>query len=441
MEKFMGWLEKSFAPRMNKIVENNWILTIKNSIMQVLPLIFLGSLFSLLTIPENYLSWWPNFWRPYGWTFGLVSLFVAFLIPYNLLNYKDKKRSAINGGIAGAILFLISLNPQFLIDEAAMLESGELAWSAISGIGGLGAGGMFLAIIAGLVAGAVMNAFAGFSFFKEDSVIPDFVKDWFNSMLPLGLVAVGGWILTDPSFLNLNLYQLVVDLFMPLTNITGTLGGLMVVMFVYCFLYSMGISTWVLTPIVTPLFLANAQTNTALAEAGTATVQNLSVFTDAFTYSGYLWIGGIGCTLSLVLMMAFTAKSNELKALGRACIVPGIFNINEPVVFGTIAWNPIMMVPMWLQGLILPLVAYLFTKIIPFGAIPTMLFNMWYCPFPIATWITCGTVQSIILMLAIFALSWVIWAPFFRINDKQIAEREAQEAADDDSDDDDDWSF
>ncbi|MCH4083532.1 MAG: PTS transporter subunit EIIC [Olsenella sp.] len=440
MDKFMSWLESSFAPKMNKIVQNEWILTIKNSVMQILPLIFLGSLFCLLTIPGNYIANWPNFWTPYGWTFGIVSLFVAFLIPYNLLNYKDHKRSAVNGGIAGVILFLISLNPQFSSDLTAMIKAGEASWSKIPDIGGFGAGGMFLAIIAGLIAGAVMNKFAGFSFFKEDSVIPDFVKDWFNSMLPLGIVTIGGWILTDPSFLNLNLYQLVVDLFMPLTNVAGSPFGFVLIMFLYCFLYSMGISTWVLTPIVTPLTLANAQANTALVEAGKATVQNLSIFTDAFIYSGYLWIGGIGCTLALVLMMAFRAKSSELKALGRACIAPAIFNINEPCVFGVVAWNPIMMVPMWLQGIILPIVAYLFTKVIPLGAIPGKLFNMWYCPFPLATWITCGTVGSLLLVLIIFAISWVIWTPFFRIHDKALAEQEQKESESSDEDDD-DWSF
>lgn len=439
MDKLISWLEGSFAPKMNKVVENPWILTIKNSVMQALPLIFLGSIFSLLTIPENYLDWWPNFWTPYGWTFGIVSLIVAFLIPYNLLMHKGHKRAAINGGIAGVILFLISLNPQFLADEASMIESGEAAWVRISGIGGFGAGGMFLAIIAGLVAAAVLNKFADFSFFKPTSVIPDFVKDWFNSMLPIGLVTILGWILTDPKFLNLNLYQLVVAAFMPLQNVVNMPGGFILAMFLFCFLYSMGISTWVLTPVFTPVLLANAAANTALAQAGEATAQNLALFTDATIYSGYLWIGGIGCTLSLVLMMAFTAKSNQLKTLGRACLVPAIFNINEPCVFGTVAWNPIMMVPMWISGIVLPALVYLFTKVIPLGAIPDMLFNMWYCPYPIATMITCSTAGSLLLVLIIFAVSWLIWTPFFRTYDKELADKEAKEA--EEGDDDDDWSF
>lgn len=234
MNKLIDWLQTSFSPKMNRIVQNPWILTIKNSVLQALPLIFLGSIFSLLTIPQNYFEWWPNFWTPYGWTFGIVSLIVAFLIPYNLLILKEHKRSAVNAGIAGVILFLISLNPQFVADQAAMIAAGESTWFRISNIGGFGAGGMFLAIVAGLISAAVLNKFADFSFFKEDSVIPDFVKDWFNSMLPIGIVTVFGWILTDPKFLNLNLYQLVVSCFMPLQSIVNTPVGLVIAMFLFC---------------------------------------------------------------------------------------------------------------------------------------------------------------------------------------------------------------
>ena len=136
--------------------------------------------------------------------------------------------------------------------------------------------------------------------------------------------------------------------------------------------------------------------------------------------------------------MAFSAKSNQLKALGRACLVPAIFNINEPCVFGVVAWNPIMMIPMWLQGIVLPLVAYVFTKVIPLGTIPSMLFNMWYCPFPIATFLTCGPAGSIVLMLIIFVVSGLIWMPFFKTYDKQLVHSETAEA---ESDSDEDWSF
>ena len=45
MNNLINWLENSFAPKMNKFNHNTWVVTIKDSIMQVLPFILLGSLF------------------------------------------------------------------------------------------------------------------------------------------------------------------------------------------------------------------------------------------------------------------------------------------------------------------------------------------------------------------------------------------------------------
>jgi len=126
--------------------------------------------------------------------------------------------------------------------------------------------------------------------------------------------------------------------------------------------------------------------------------------------------------------MMMRSKAAKVKALGRACLPPTIFNINEPVVFGAIAWNPTLMIPMWLQGIILPLVIWLFTKVIPFAPIPMYQFEMWYAPFPISTWLTTGSVLALVLMAGIFALSAAIWYPFFKSYEKQSIEAEAADA-------------
>lgn len=49
MNNLINWLENSFAPKMNKFNHNTWVVTIKDSIMQVLPFILLGSLFCVGT--------------------------------------------------------------------------------------------------------------------------------------------------------------------------------------------------------------------------------------------------------------------------------------------------------------------------------------------------------------------------------------------------------
>lgn len=412
MKKLINWLEKDFAPRMNAVNHNVWVTTLKDSIMQVLPFILLGSIFCCLTVPGDVFgwSWWPNFWTPFGWTMGMLSLFVAFLIPFNLMEKKRLRKQRIIAGLTGVVVFLMIITPQVVKDGAVGFSHDAL-----------GAGGMFIAIIAGVFSGWVMGQFGKFSFFKEDSVIPDFVRAWFDSLLPIGIVLVVVWVLVD--ILGVDLYNIIQMIFMPIATILQTPWGFVLLGFLYCFLYSMGISSWVLTPVIKPATMIAITANIAMVAAGTGSHETLNLVTDPTIYSAYLWIGGIGCTFPLVAMLA-RSKSNKLKALGRACVVPAIFNINEPVIFGCVAWNPIMMVPMWLIGIVLPAVTWIFTKVIPFAPIPTIVFDMWYCPYPISTWLTTGSIKGIALMLICGAIGTAIWYPFFKTYEKQEIENE-----------------
>lgn len=417
MNKLISWLENSFAPRMARINNNLWVVSIKDAIMQTLPFILLGSVFCVLAILNDYIPSLPSFWTPFGWTMGKISLFVAFLIPFNLMEKKRLRKQRLIAGMTGVLLFLMVITPQVLVDKAIGFDHDSL-----------GAGGMFVAIICGIFTGLVMEAFGKFSFFKKDSVIPDFVRSWFDSMLPIGIVVVVGWIVV--LIMNVDLYNFILSIFMPIANLIETPYGFVLIMFVYCFLYSMGISSWVLTPVTKPVLLGAITANVALVTAGTATVSKLNVVTSETIYSAYLWVGGIGCTLPLVIMMILS-KSKKLKALGRASLVPGIFNINEPVVFGAIAWNPILMIPMWLQGIILPIIVWIFTKVIAIAPIPALVFDMWYMPFPFATWLVTLSFKAIILLLMTVTAATAIWYPFFKVYEKQQVEIENQQNVND----------
>ncbi len=404
MNKIIKWLNTSFAPKLMKMNSNIWIQTIKESVLQTIPFIFLGSLFCCLAILNNYFPSLPSFWTPFGWTMGMVSLFISFLIPFNYMEKKRIRKQRILAALCGVILFLIVISPKVIED-------------GIPGFGhsAMGAGGMFIAIVTGVFVSLVMELFSKISFFKEDSVIPDFVRVWFDSMLPIAVIVVTGWVVVD--ILQFDMYNLIVMIFMPLSSILQSPFGLIAFCFFECFIYSMGISTWVLTPIVTPVMLAAIAANVD----GTGAY----MVTDTAIFSTYLWIGGIGSTLSLSVMMAFS-KSKKLKALGKACVIPGIFNINEPIVFGAIAWNPILMIPMWIQGIVLPAIMWTFTKIIPFAPVPMVQFEMWYTPFPISTWIVTRSVSAVILLIVIGAVGAMIWYPFFKAYEQQELENELE---------------
>lgn len=408
MKGFMHWLEHSFGPRLNVVNNNPWIVSLKDSVMQTLPFIFLGSVFAMLAVLNDYISWLPSFWVPFGWTMGMIGLFVSFLLPFNLMEkFKLRKQRQI-AGLTGIVVFLISVTPQVLKADEPGLQHDAL-----------GAGGMFVAIVTGLFVGLVMKIFGSFTFFKDDSPVPDFVRAWFDSMLPIALTVVPMWLLVQVA--GFDLFGVVQFVLSPLSSMLQNPLGLMAAMFITCFIYSMGISAWVLTPVIIPaLYAADAQN-----VAGTA--ENFATYSSI--YATYLWVGGIGATLSLALFMAFRARSRSLKALGRASLVPSILNINEPIIFGTIAWNPTMMIGMWLQGLILPLIMWFFIKVVPLAPVPTRSFALWYTPFPVATWLSTSSLGALVLVAIIFVVSGLVWFPFFRVHDRETLRKETAAAA------------
>ena len=85
---------------------------------------------------------------------GLVSLFVSFLIPFNFCEKKRLRKSRIVAALTGVSVFLISISPE-------VVAEGEAGF----GSSALGAGGMFCAMLTGIIVCIVFNLFGKFSFF------------------------------------------------------------------------------------------------------------------------------------------------------------------------------------------------------------------------------------------------------------------------------------
>ncbi len=417
MDKFMKWLEEVFAPKLQKVTNMAWIVVIKDALLQVLPFILAGSIFCCLAILNDYIPWLPSFWTPFGYTMSKLSLMVAFLIPFNYCEKRRYRKQRIIAGITSLMTFMIAVEPE--IQAGGVIGQSQDLY---------GAAGMFVAIFCGIICGLIFGAFAKFSFFKDDSSIPDFVRQWFDALLPICLTIVAFWLVV--LVMGFDLVGLVQSVFMPLQSFANSGFGFVFILFLYCVIYSMGISTWVLTPVSQPVKLAAIAANLSLVAAGTATAANLSLFTETLIYTTYVWIGGVGCTLSLVVLMVARCKSAELKALGRACLFPSLFNINEPVIFGAVAWNPLLMVPMWIQGLVIPTITWIACKVVTIVPIPKIQFELWYCPYPISTFIsTQGSIVGVVFAILTFIVSGIIWYPFLMAYDHQKVTAEGKIAA------------
>lgn len=423
MKKFMDWMTNKFAPKMNKVARNPWIASIQEAILATMPLILIGSfvtLISLLGEIPTFQSWFPDFSPINSFSFGLLSLMLSYLIPFTLMEKKKHRKTAKQAGMVGIGLFLILIYPLAADIINAVEEGVTYTGSEALNIflGRLGTEGMLAAILAGLFVGFIMNLFSKISFFNEDTAMPDFITVWFDTLIPMIIIIFVGWILTYQ--LGFSTFALINAIFEPFIAAGQSFWGFVLFNFLaFSFLYSFGISTWVLYPvmaaIIFPAIAANA--------AGTGNFIHTSEATNMFL------IGGGGTTLSLSVMMLW-ARSKRLKVIGRSCIVPSLFNINEPLVFGApIAFNPLLMVPMWIMGLLGPAITYLAMQIgvVP---IPKDVFNFWYFPSPIVGFLVTKSIMGIILILVIFALSFVVYYPFFKVYDRQEeAKEKAKEAS------------
>ncbi|MGI6000514.1 PTS cellobiose transporter subunit IIC [Lachnoclostridium sp. An131] len=407
MEKFMNWMSDVVAPKMENLTNNAWLSAMQKAIIKTLPMVLVGSLITVYNVIRNFIPSLPVLSSISSYTFGLISLFMVFLIPYYVLELKKNNKMKIIAGFTGIALFMILVNPE--ITDAGYIYQ----FSAF------GAGGMFVAIVAGLFTAFIMNLYQKFTFFKEDSVMPDFVKEWFDSMLPIATVVLIGWLLVIQ--LGFDMYTAIVNFFSPLNAIAQSPVGMILLYLIPTILYSMGISGWVFQPIINPIVLVAITANAEAVASGLAATQP---FTNEATYA-WLSLGGRGATLPLSIMLLFAA-SKRLKALGKAAIVPSVLNINEPIVFGCVAWNPILMIPMWITAIVLPLITYL-AQVTGLVVIPTEVFNMWYCPVFISSWLVNHSVSGLVLTAINLAVAALIYFPFFKAYDKQQLKLEMAE--------------
>ncbi|SJS98519.1 PTS system oligo-beta-mannoside-specific EIIC component [Clostridioides difficile] len=410
MNKFIDFLSEKFTPVVNNMTKNIWVQSVQSTIMKVLPMVFVGSLVTIVSVLKNYISFLPDLSPINQYTFGLLGLFIAFLLPMEIMRNKKFESMSVVAGLAGAGLMLMMIRPE-ITNEGAIFNFNRF-----------GGEGMLVSLVAGLFSGLIMYLFGSFSFFGEDSALPDFVSKWFDNMLPITVIMFVGWGLIYG--LNFDMFEIIVRVFKPVSDIAQTLPGFVLLNFLVVFIYSLGISGWVLSPITYSIQLGAIAANAAaVASGGVAT----NIYVYEVIQTGWITLGGLGATLPLVIMMCLS-RVGRIKAIGRACIVPSIMNINEPVIFGApVAWNPFLMLPMWIGTIVISITTYL-SMSMGFVTIPSKVFNLWYVPFGISTFMVNQDVRGLIVLAINIVLLFMIWYPFFKAYEKEELKLESQEA-------------
>jgi PTS system cellobiose-specific IIC component len=145
---------------------------------------------------------------------------------------------------------------------------------------------------------------------------------------------------------------------------------------------------------------------------------------EAF-WTFFIVIGGSGATMGLVFCY-LRSRSAHLRSIGRLSVVPSLFNINEPVIFGTpIVMNPVFFIPF----LLAPMVNAT-------GLGGDEAGSDWPRDFRRSVDGSCtdwrGVGAGLGFPAAVLSLSLrisaIIYFPFFKVYEKQLLEQEAEEA-------------
>ena len=330
----------------------------------------------------------------------------------------------INGGMsAKAVTENIDKLPHAL---QTFLESPV---TGVFNITWLGGDGMIAAIIVGLLVGWIYSAIMkkGWTI-KLPEQVPAAVSNQFTAMIPSGIILIGTMLIyadfkltTGSDFLQWT-YQ---TLQIPLQGISDSLGGAIAIGFLVPFFWFFGVHGGLIVgSLAGPMLQANSFDNAQLYKAGKLTIANgAHVVTNEF-YNNFINLTGSGITIGLIIFILIAAKSAQLRSIGKVELFPGIFNINEPFLFGLpIVMNPFLAIPFFLTPVVVAISTYFVIKT---GIVPPL--NGFACPWTIPAVISgflIGSWKMAIWQACTLIISTFIYWPFARKYDKILVQREA----------------
>lgn len=351
-------------------------------------------------------------------TMSIATVFITLGIGYNYCKSVDVE--PIFGGVVSLVSFLL-LTPF----EAPIGDTGEMLGSVFA-IDRLGAKGMFVGMFAAFT-GAIIYAWIVRKNWtiKMPPSVPPAVSKSFSALIPatltltIFLVIRGIFTFTPWGNAHDFIFQIIQA---PLTNLGKGLIPTIIAIFAIQFLWFFGLHGQIIVnSVMDPIWNVLSLENYEAFEAGSQLVNvTTKQFIETFTVS----LGGTGMTLMVVLSLMFIMKSKQLREVGKLSAPAGIFNVNEPVIFGLpIVLNPTILIP-WILGPVLAtLTAYISMSI---GLVPltTGVAVPWTTPVILSGMVATNSWQGGVLQIVQMAIIFVVWLPFLKALDKQMLKEE-----------------
>ena len=380
--------------KIEAFAQSDIITLLKNSMLNIIPIIISGSFFLLIFSFFNI----PIFKNFYILTMGLISIFLSVSIGYNFALHYNKDK---------IIYSLLSLSSFLILINITEIEKNRFIL-----IKELSADNMFLSIIVSLISCYVFSYVYKLSgnIFKAKE-IPDYVKTSLNSIFPFFFTLI----IIILFFNKFNLKGILIEILKPIDKYGDTL---ITVVLANLFLHIMNFFGIHGISIINSILLALWQKYLALNAQAFANHTTLEYITAYPFFQWFIWIGGAGSTLGLNILLLFN-KNEYLKNIGKSSITFSIFNINEPLLFGLpIIFNPYFLVPFMLVPIVNGIISYLAFY---FNLVNKVYIEVpWMLPFFIGSYLSTNDYKAIILSLINLVISIVIYYPFLKAYQKHL---------------------
>lgn len=440
--KGFEFLEKYLMGPMGKISQLRLVRAVMAAGMASIPFTIVGSMFLVLNILPQTLTFLEDIFNNTVFrisdlymlankaTMGILALYFCLIIGYEytkiFVEEEDLNLNPLNGALLSMFAFFMTI-PELVSKDGkiSLIHEVSEGTNIINGwnIGGdgvsrLGTTGIFTAIIMAVLAVQIYRLCVKKNLIiKMPDSVPEGVVRSFTALIPAFVVAVAV-LLINGIFVSLgtDIFKVIAVPFSFVIELTNSWLGILVIYFLISALWIVGIhGANIISAFLTPIVLANMQMN----------MQGANIpFAGEFQNS-FVIMGGSGATLGLTIFIAFLAKSEQLKVLGRAGIVPSIFNINEPIIFGLpIIYNPYLAIPFFLAPMVSASTA--------FWAIKLQLVNPiiaqvpWPSPIGIGAFIgTAGDFRALLLALINGVIAFLIYLPFIKMYDNKLLKEES----------------
>lgn len=421
MEKIIAAVDR-MKPFFEKVSNNPYLRAIRDGFVSCLPVILFSSLFILVAcIPEIWDFKWDDYvsgllWQAYGYSMGILSVLMVATIAKSLtdnFNHKLPKLRQINT-VSVMIVSIIC----FLLLSVEGVDKGIATEF-------MGTKGLLSAFVVAFTVPNIYKFFVGRGItIKLPEEVPHYIAQTYADLFPLAASITFFWVF---SFVFRDVTGMlfgnwILELFKPLFQAADGYIGIALIYGAMAMFWFVGIhGPSIVEPAVTAIYIANIELNLQMVQAGEHATAILTHPTSYFVAT----LGGTGATLMFCAMCAFIAKSKQLRTVGRSSIIPVIFAVNEPILFGApIVLNPVLFVPFILAPIANVWLYKFFVDVLGMNAFSYIL--PWTTPGTIGLIVATGFAKlSFFLAPLLLIVDAVIYYPFFRAYDKQLVEREA----------------